>query len=344
MRFTIIAILLAATGCAPPPVAQLPAPGTVRVLARGETVPVGTANADAADDPAIWRNSRNPAASLIVATDKKAGLYVYSLDGRARHFLRAGQLNNVDLIERGRGDVIVVASDRNDITRAKLQLYRLQTTNGTLEPIGTAPGGSGEAYGVCLWDSSAGLYAFSVLKDGTVQQVRIDLGTSPSGTIVRTLKMATQTEGCVVDRRTGTLFVGEEGRGIWRFDARPDTPVAGTLVAAVDKSQLVADVEGLDIIPVGKNSGYLIASSQGDNSYALFSLPDLRPAGRFKVGAGRYGSTEATDGIAFHGGSFGRAYSRGLLVVQDGDNAPRAQNFKLVSWADVLAALRKGRQ
>ncbi|PHR98144.1 MAG: 3-phytase, partial [Leeuwenhoekiella sp.] len=38
----------------------------VNVTARGETTPVGTANADAADDPAIWRNAADPAASLIV--------------------------------------------------------------------------------------------------------------------------------------------------------------------------------------------------------------------------------------------------------------------------------------
>ncbi|MFN3798999.1 MAG: phytase, partial [Sphingobium yanoikuyae] len=32
----------------------------VNVTARGETTPVGTPNADAADDPAIWRNAANP--------------------------------------------------------------------------------------------------------------------------------------------------------------------------------------------------------------------------------------------------------------------------------------------
>ena len=69
----------------------------VTVTARGETTPVGTPNADAADDPAIWRNAANPAASLIVGTDKKAGLYVYGLDGKTRDFLDAGRVNNVDL-------------------------------------------------------------------------------------------------------------------------------------------------------------------------------------------------------------------------------------------------------
>src|SRR3546814_8619832 len=46
------------------------------ISARVETVPVKSPG-DAADDPAIWANPDDPAASLIVATDKKAGLYLY---------------------------------------------------------------------------------------------------------------------------------------------------------------------------------------------------------------------------------------------------------------------------
>lgn len=38
-------------------------------------------------------------------------------------------------------------------------------------------------------------------------------------------------------------------------------------------------------------------------------------------------------------GNFGPDYPGGLFVAQDGDNTPSAQNFKLVSWRDILAAL-----
>lgn len=65
----------------------------------------------------------------------------------------------------------------------------------------------------------------------------------------------------------------------------------------------------------------------------------MTPAGRFRIGAGALGSAEATDGIALAPGTFGRAFSRGLFVAQDGDNAPAAQNFKLVSWKAVMAAV-----
>lgn len=313
---------------------------TVAVSARGETTPVGTANDDAADDPAIWRNPKRPGDSLIVATDKKAGLYVYDMAGKVRSFEPDGRLNNVDLIDLGQGGVIVVASDRNDPAQASLRIYRLNTTNARLKPLGIAPGGAGEGYGLCLLQSGRGLYAFSVLKHGVVEQVRLDLsGRTATGRIVRSLKVETQAEGCVADPRTQTLYVGEEARGIWAFDARFSGKVEGRLVAQVDSKQLFADVEGLAILPQRRKGGWLIASSQGDNAYALYRLPDMTPAGRFRIAAGQYGATDETDGIALAGGKFGPIYPDGLLVVQDGDNAPHAQNFKLVSWQDVLRAL-----
>ncbi|MBN8485881.1 MAG: phytase [Sphingomonadales bacterium] len=312
---------------------------TVEVKAKAETVPVGTTADDAADDPAIWRNRRDPAASLIVATDKKAGLYVYGLDGKVRHFVADGRLNNVDLVDMGRAGIMVVASDRNDEAAARLRLYRLDPVTAQLVPLAVFDGGAGESYGLCLVRRGSGFDAFSVLKDGLVAQVQVRLGKVPKGTIVRYLKVPTQTEGCVVDPRSETLYVGEENVGIWTFDARARGPVLGKLAVRVDGTRLVADVEGLALAPQGRKGGWLVASSQGDNAYVLFRLPDLAYAGRFRIAAGQFGSVEETDGIELKLGSFGPDYPAGLFVAQDGMNEPAAQNFKLVSWAEVLAKM-----
>jgi 3-phytase len=102
--------------------------------------------------------------------------------------------------------------------------------------------------------------------------------------------------------------------------------------ASVEK--VVAGVEGA---AVDRDE---VVSSQGDNAYALYRLPDLAPAGRFRISGGPIGSTEETDGIALALGSFGRTYPEGLFVAQDGNNAPDAQNFKLASWAEILKAVR----
>ncbi|MEY4951689.1 MAG: hypothetical protein RL299_113 [Pseudomonadota bacterium] len=339
MRAFTLAIALTAASLASSGLAQ-----TADVKAVAETVPVGTTMDDAADDPAIWRNPRDPAKSLIVATDKKAGLYVYGLDGKVRAFDPAGRLNNVDLVDLGRRGIILVASDRNDPAQARLRLYRLTPSTGQLTSLGSISGGAGEAYGVCLLRKGRDLFAFSVLKAGDIHQVRINLSPSqPSGQIVRSMKLATQTEGCVADARTMTLYVGEEARGVWAFDAKAQGSSVGKLVASVDGQQLVADVEGLALIGKGQRGGMLVVSSQGDNAYALYRLPDMTPAGRFKIVAGKVGSTEETDGIELASGSFGKDYPQGLLVVQDGVNDAGTQNFKLVSWRDVLQALKAAR-
>ncbi len=313
------------------------------VTAVAETEAVATANADAADDPAIWRNAADPAASLIVATDKKAGLYVYDLSGRRRHFADAGRVNNVDLIEatmRGKPIVLVAASDRSDPVTAKVALFRLDTDRAALEPLGTVPAGTGEAYGICLGRRAGELDAFMVLKDGTINQVALDLsGADPVASIVRTMKLASQSEGCVVDPRSERLYVAEEDVGIWRFDARRDASTAAIAVAKVDGRTLVADVEGLALAPSPGGGGLLVASSQGDNAYSLYDLADDRYVGRFRIAAGQFGATSETDGIEVAIGDFGPQFPEGLMVAQDGDNTPRAQNFKLVDWRAVRALL-----
>jgi 3-phytase len=327
--------LLLLAACAPP--AIVPVVQTASVTADAETAAVKSGD-DAADDPAIWRNAANPAASLIVGTDKQAGLYVYGLDGQVRDFNNAGRVNNVDLVETPAG-VIVAASDRSDEAKAQIALFRLNTTTARLEPIGRVPAGAGEAYGMCLWATPRALTAFIVIKDGTIRQIELDTAKA-SGRIVRSLKLSTQSEGCVVDARTARLYAAEEDVGIWRFDARASGSTTAVKLAGVDGKRLVADVEGLAIAAEGAGSGgWLVASSQGDNAYSVYRLADERFAGRFRIAEGRLGSTQETDGIAVMTGDFGPAFPQGLMVAQDGENSP-AQNFKLVGWGKIKAALK----
>ncbi|GIU67081.1 phytase [Candidatus Phycosocius spiralis] len=316
----------------------------VNIAARGQTVPVGTPNQDAADDPAIWRNKSMPTASLIIGTDKKAGLYVYDLDGQIKSFNDAGHVNNVDLRDevmvQGRSSILVVASDRNDLKTAKLALFSLNPTTAKLVELGIVDAGAGEAYGICLYRDAVSLYAFMVLKDGTINQVSLNTrGAVPTGQIVRTMKLATQSEGCVADDATGQLYVAEEDVGLWRFQAAATAATTPIKVAPADGKQIVADAEGVALAHVGNQARYVIVSSQGDNAYAVYRTRDDTLVGRFRITGGIIGSTEETDGIELITGDFGPAYPGGLFIAQDGHNAKGAQNFKLVAWNDIKAAL-----
>lgn len=314
------------------------------IPAKAETTPVGTED-DAADDPAIWRNAADPAKSLVIGTDKRAGIHVYDLTGKQISFTPSPRLNNVDLRSDvsigGEKAVLVAASDRQDEANAKMALFRLDTAAGKLVPIAATPVGTGEAYGMCLWQRARdkALFGFVVMKDGRIDQLAFDLSSAqPTAKVVRSMKLGTQSEGCVADDRTGILYVAEEDVGIWTFDADPAGSTKATEFAKVGK-MLVADAEGLALAPEGATGGHLVVSSQGDNTYTLYALADKKPVGRFRIDGGAIDGTYETDGIELLLGDFGPQYPAGLFVAQDGDNAPEAQNFKYASWADVIAAL-----
>lgn len=333
---------LALSGCATPSGALHSVP-SLELTADAETVPVGTTNRDAADDPAIWRNAKYPEKSLIIGTDKRAGLYVYGLDGSKKSFLPDGELNNVDLREvmiHGEMTVLVGASMRNDPINAQIGLYRLNPQSAELESIGKYPAGPGEAYGFCLGQDSAGeLFAYMIEKSGFVREITLDFGAAtPSARITREYKLASQPEGCVVDDRTGRLYVGEENAAIWLFDLNADN-FAPQRFANVNGQELVADVEGLALAPEGNVGGYLVASSQGDNAYVLYDLVTGIYVNRFRLIDGTVDGTSETDGIEVILGDFGPEYPDGLMVVQDGENEGGTQNFKLISWAKIKQAI-----
>lgn len=340
----IAALVLLAAGAAQ---GQAPAPAalTREVRATAETAAVASAQ-DAADDPAVWRNAADPAASLIVATDKQAGLYVYGLDGKTRSMLNAGRVNNVDLRDgvtiAGQRGVLAGASDRTDLAQGKIALFRLDTATAALEPLAALPIAAGEAYGFCFWRRAAdqALFAFLIMKDGAVVQAQLDLtGAAPTAKVVRTVKLGTQSEGCVADDRTGMVYVAEEDVGVWSLPADPASQAAPRAFAKVDNVRLFADAEGLALAPAGTAGGHLIVSSQGDSAYTAYRLEDGAYAGRFRIVAGAFGATSDTDGIEVALGDFGPAFPHGLMIAQDGDNAPAAQNFKLVPWDRIRDAL-----
>jgi 3-phytase len=80
-------------------------------------------------------------------------------------------------------------------------------------------------------------------------------------------------------------------------------------------------------------------SSQGDNAYVVYRLPEASYVGRFRIGDGVVDSVQETDGIELMIGDFGPNFPSGLFITQDGDNLPATQNFKLTSWADIVAEL-----
>lgn len=350
---TVLGLLLMATGltlsaCT---ARSVHGPASV-VLASAETEPV-PGRGDAADDPAIWVNRNDPAASLILGTDKKRGLNVYRLDGTLRQFLPIGRMNNVDLRDGfelgGREVVIVAASDRD---RNAIALFAFTPEQPDLVDVadGVIATGLNQIYGLCMYRSpvSGQFYVFVNDKDGRYQQHELRANPSServSTRMVREFRVAGQPEGCAADDPLGWLYVGEEAVGFYRLSAAADAPADLVLVDRVGTGRLVADVEGIALYRGPEGHGYLVVSSQGDDTYALYQrAPPNDFVGRFRIGDGPVDGASSTDGLEVTSEALPPPYEQGLLVVQDGTNtAPRApQNFKLVPWSEVQRAFNLG--
>lgn len=335
---------------APVKVAPLP-----YVLPQGQTEPMARSG-DAADDPAIWVHPSDAARSRVFATNKKQGLLTYDLQGRQTQLLESGRLNNVDIRQNLRIGVdpsaplspldLAVATQRDDNALVVFEI----DAQGQAREAARINTGLKDIYGMCLHRTpEGGLHAFANDKSGRFEHIRItrdDRG-AYQGHLLRSFKTRSQPEGCVADDAAGRLFFGEEKRGIWTLptDALAATPAQ--LVLATGQV-LVADVEGLAIYRVGsggEQAAYLIASSQGNNSYVVLDAQaPYRVRGAFRIGinaqAGIDGASE-TDGIEVSSVNFGGVHDQGLFVVQDGHKRlpDGPQNFKYVAWRDIAQAL-----
>ncbi|PQM28854.1 3-phytase [Sphingopyxis lindanitolerans] len=343
--------LLAAAGLPERPAA--PAPATMPLaLATVETVPVETGG-DAADDPAIWINPADPAQSVVIGTQKQSGLYVYGLDGKVLQYLPDGRMNNVDLRSGfrlgGRDVTLVTASNR---TTKGISIYALDPATRKLTDVadGLQDTGFADPYGLCMYRSAKTKksYVFVNQTDGKMRQW--ELVATPAGkvraTLVRDLPFASQVEGCVADDEAGMLYTGEEDVGIWREGADPRGGPARTMLAKIaDNPALKDDMEGMGLYAMAGGKGYLVVSSQGNDSYAVFRREgDNAYVGSFRIGAdmaaGIDGVSE-TDGLDVSSLAAGPNFPHGLMVAQDGRNVspPENQNFKLVPWERVAKAL-----
>ncbi|MEU6994520.1 phytase [Streptomyces sp. NPDC046465] len=180
-----------------------------------------------------------------------------------------------------------------------------------------------------------------------------------------------QVEGMVIDPSNGTLYAGQEDVGIWRL--RADLTGKPQLVDRVREygtpgvydeeteecapgadpgyggKRIASDVEGLTLVAESDGDGYLLASSQGDNTFAAYDreLSDHNEyEGGFRVtpAGGALDGSEECDGAAALNEPLGPKYPHGLLVVQDGHDAPGdgdrpATNFKFVNLGKVVETL-----
>lgn len=266
--------------------AATPAPDTLPVqpLYVTDTVPNDT------DDPAVWINPQDPAASLVIGTDKdeKGGLYVFDLKGKidtARSVKGLQRPNNVDieygLLLNGRPVDIAVATER--ITH-KLRIYSLPD----MKPVdgGGIPVFVGETQpefrdlmGIALYkDAQDRIYAIVGRKTGPTdgsylwQYLLEDNGKGQvKGTLVRKFGAYSgnrEIEAIAVDDRLGYVYYSDEGVGVRKYYADPGKGNAELALFA--NTGFVEDHEGISIYQTSDSTGFILVSDQQADRFHIF--------------------------------------------------------------------------
>lgn len=309
-----------------------------------QATPVG---ADAADDPAIWYHTTDPSRSRIFGTNKKKGIHSYDLQGKELQYLPYAPINNID-IRQG----VVLDDERVDILAGSnrgtnsIDLFLIDSTGAIADaPDYTLPLPDMIPYGLCLYKGDKDLlYVFTNDSKGNILQLSVQIEDGKlNPRRVKRMKLPSQAEGMVADDATHKLYVSEEEKGIHIYDARPSAPNNSKLLSGstAENTQIAFDLEGLALLP----PHYLLASSQGNFSYAIFDLSADSYLSSFTITDGKVDGVEETDGIDLCPLPLGPTYPAGLLVVQDGWNRVSTQlqnqNFKYVDLRKVLELVER---
>lgn len=322
-----------------------------QITAIAETDPIqATVGNDAADDPAVWIHPDDPSRSIIFGSNKKGGIAAYNLSGDEVAYTEAGLINNIDVaynlhLEQ---QTIDICGGTNR-THNSVDIYKIEPATGNLTFIldTLVISGVNEVYGFCLYNSpvSSKNYAFLCGKDGVIEQYEIMEGMEKLKLeLVNSFDIGSQPEGLVADHKHGYLYIGEENNCIWKVSAEPGDhqPVKIALSSEDENANIEYDIEGLTIYYTSSDHGYLIASSQGNNSFAIYDrFYDNRYIGSFRIVEGSIDGASETDGIDVVNLGLGQKFPKGMFICQDGYNRDNGesvpQNFKMAEWQNIAA-------
>ncbi|WP_033291759.1 phytase [Amycolatopsis jejuensis] len=295
-------------------------------------------------------------------------LHVFKIDRKAKHAKPVTEITAADT-------PYLFSADQDEVN-----------SKNTAYGVTTWKAGDGTVYVIATREHRTDLALFKLIpkEDGTVGYELVRRAALPSSFTLPDGSSWTpcdkpgrgpQAEGMAVDEDRGLVYLAQEGVGIWRaradlksfepvlIDKVKEYGVPATYDAAKRKcvpgtdpgyggKHLRADVEGLSIYHRGDGKGYLIASSQGDSTFAVYDrVPDNDYVGQFRIGDGpSVDGTQNTDSFFVTNVPVGQ-FRQGLMVVQDGDNTPHqvdengkvrtSTNFKYVPWEAVANAFPK---
>lgn len=177
-----------------------------------------------------------------------------ALDKRGLRLVGADGVDRATLAVRGErldvrpvpGGALAVMVDSN---LEQAQPVRIDLAAGTLTRLPAIPSAGFGIEAACMYRDAQNLdHVFLVGADGQAQQWLL----GEQYRMVRRLALPTGVEHCRVDDAYATLFVAEEGMGLWAYGADAEGPSARTPVALhTPYGKLKGEIAGLAVLPGG---------------------------------------------------------------------------------------------
>jgi len=304
------------------------------------------------DDPAIWFNKEDPAKSFILGTDKgndtlDGGLYVFDLNGKIdynKSVLGLKRPNNVDIAYGlevlGKKTDIAVCTERNTNTIRVFSLPEIQSLDN-----GGIPVFEGESLrspmGVALFkDSRTGLiYAFVGRKTGPKLNyifqylLSADDNGVVKGQLVRKFGKFSgkkEIESIVVDNELGYVYYSDEGKGVRKYYAHPDS--SPNELALFARKKVKEDHEGLSIFKNPDGTGFILLSDQQANQFNVYHREGQNDnPHKHRLIKKIYASSIESDGSEVLHLPLNNTFKKGIFVAMSTDGT-----FQFYRWEDFF--------
>ena len=304
------------------------------------------------DDPAIWVNPVDAGQSVVLGTDKgdsTGGVYVFDLDGRidrTRSVTPLRRMNNVDVeygFAAGAGAIdIAVATERN---RQAIRVFSLPSM--TAIDGGGIPVFNGDTtrapMGVAVYRRTRDGQVFAIVggKSGPTTGYLAQYSlTFSNGQVFAALAREfgaysgrKEIEAIVVDDALGFVYYSDEGVGVRKYHADPDS--GSSELALFATRGVTDDHEGLAIYQRDSLTGYIILSDQGANRIQVF--PREGAVGNphaHRLLAVIPVMAQQTDGLDATSRALGAVFPNGMLAMMSNRGA-----FHFYRWDDVQRAI-----
>lgn len=301
------------------------------------------------DDPAIWVNRKDPSESLIIGTDKggdtgEGGLYVFNLHGKidSTKTVMLKRPNNVDVAYDfnfiGEKKDIAVCTERNTNSIRVFSLPDMKAIDGGGIPV-FEDSDMRSPMGIALYtDEKGSIFAIVGRKSGPMEGYlyQYKLISDESGRVSAILLRKfgkfsgrKEIEAIAVDNELGYVYYSDEGVGVRKYYAHPDSNDVELALFATNGVR--QDHEGISIYKANDGTGYILLSDQQANAFHVYPRegtdkgPHDHPLIK-KI----HVATKESDGSEVSSYSFPPLFPNGLFVAMSTDGT-----FQLYRWEDL---------